>query len=104
MEDECETTEQSYRRNFYVLLDEMLEDFELRFNDTFFKIIKASKCLHPLDGFKLFHSEDLATLREYFEKDFDEEIDFVYLLQEHSYYKSRFMEDHRNTDLSKNNL
>ena len=76
-----------FRSKFFEVVDSLIKDFDVRFNNEYMGIVDASKCLHPYDSFESFDVKDLHFLYNHFDVDFPGHNDEKLLLTEHIHYK-----------------
>ena len=55
---------------FFEVIDNLIADFDKRFNKEIITVVDASKCLHPYDRFKSFNENDLKILYNHYANDF----------------------------------
>ena len=77
-----------FTRKFFEVVDNLIADFDFRFNKEYMSIVDVSKCLHPFDSFESFDKKDLHVLYNHFAVDFPGHNDEKLLLTEHIHYKN----------------
>ena len=90
-----------FRRKFFEVVDSLIKDFDVRFNNEYMGIVNASKCLHPYDSFESFDVNDLNFLCEHFEVDFPGHIDEKLFLNEHTHYQNKLKSEIEKEKLEK---
>ena len=90
-----------YTRKFFEVVDNLIADFDRRFNKEYMSIVDASKCLHPYDSFESFDKKDLHDLYNHFAVDFPGHNDEKLLLTEHIHYQKRLKSVFSKVELEK---
>ena len=76
-----------FSRKFFEVIDNLISDFDIRFNKEFIDIVDTSKCLHIFDSFESFGKNDLNVLRKKYSVVFSGHNDDKILLTKHTHYK-----------------
>ena len=82
-----------FSRKFYEVLDNLIADFDIRFNTECVTIVDVSKCLHPYDNFELFDVKDVRRLYEHYEGDFVVHTDVNLVIAEYMHYINKLHRD-----------
>ena len=96
--DNC-TVNKSYWRKFSQLMEDMIGEFNTRFNKDCVKIVHATKCLHPYNKFQSFDVEDLKTLYNHYRSDFSVDTDEDLIISEHVHYQECLKREFTNKEL-----
>ena len=75
----------------FEVIDNLIADFDKRFNKEIIAVVDASKCLHPYDSFKSFDEHDLKILYDHYADDFQVHDDLNLTKTDHTYYKNMLL-------------
>ena len=98
-QDDTRTVHSAHKSKFFEVIDNLLVDFDKRFNKECIAIIDATKCLHPFDNFASFQEDDLKKLYQHYEEDFKDHFDFKLILTEHTHYKTMLQKEFTKKEL-----
>ena len=75
------------------MIDNLLSDFGIRFDNKSVTIVDGSKCLHPYDNFESFNDNDLKILYKHYKGDYPVHNDRNLFIIEHVHYRKRLQGD-----------
>ena len=69
------------------MINNLISDFDIRFNKDFINIVEATKYLRPFDSFESFNKNYFNVLHDHYSINFPGHNDKEIVLNEHTHYK-----------------